>query len=145
MNDFVNHTRLFEKLPAELYHWDAGEDGIAKHHAPLDGSITSAICAVQPLHSVLESQQFDTLVTQQWLRVALWRLGNGNSPAKWLGSDTLPEHVVPFEAGKAIMTALSSVSNRSKDCHGISIVGPPPCSKKHHLTTSRSRNSLTLG
>lgn len=121
MNDFVNHSRLFEGLPENMYEWDAEQGDTSAEAARSHETITSAICAVEPSNSMIESQQFDTLVTQQWLRIAIWRLAYGAAPA-----DTkLPSLTIPFDAGKAIMTALNSVSQHSKDCHGISIVRIP--------------------
>ncbi|PTB39862.1 uncharacterized protein TrAFT101_005101 [Trichoderma asperellum] len=121
MHDFVNHVRLFELLPCSLYEWQPHTDGCQPQGVALSHSISNKLSAVQPAESVMESQRFDTLVTQQWLRVSMWRLAFGSKPNLVYGQGLVPALGLPFDAGKAIMKALGSVSQSSKDCHGIAI------------------------
>lgn len=121
MHDFVNHVRLFELLPCSLYEWQPHTDGCQPQGVALSHSISNKLSAVQPAESVMESQRFDTLVTQQWLRVSMWRLAFGSKPNLVYGQGLVPALGLPFDAGKSIMKALGSVSQSSKDCHGIAI------------------------
>ncbi|KAH0523429.1 hypothetical protein TsFJ059_008436 [Trichoderma semiorbis] len=121
MHDFVNHVRLFELLPCSLYEWQPHTDGCQPQGVALSHAISNKLSAVQPAESVMESQRFDTLVTQQWLRVSMWRLAFGTKPNLVYGQGLMPALGLPFEAGKSIMKALGSVSQSSKDCHGIAI------------------------
>ncbi|KAL7927387.1 fungal-specific transcription factor domain-containing protein [Trichoderma austrokoningii] len=121
MHDFVNHVRLFELLPCSLYEWQPHTDGCQPQGVALSHSISNKLSAVQPAESVMESQRFDTLVTQQWLRVSMWRLAFGSKPNLAYGHGLVPALGLPFDAGKSIMKALGSVSQSSKDCHGIAI------------------------
>ncbi|KAJ4156131.1 hypothetical protein LMH87_001344 [Akanthomyces muscarius] len=68
MNDFVNHVHLFESLPPELYEWQTTSSNLTTI-SYLGQRVIQALSAVQPQNSVLESQQFDTLITQHWLRL----------------------------------------------------------------------------
>ncbi|KAJ4313619.1 hypothetical protein N0V84_009326 [Fusarium piperis] len=81
MHDFLNHIRLFESLPWSLYEWQP-ENG---NHQPKDlqlvPTINNKLCTVQADQSVIESQRFDTTITQQWLRISMWRLAFGNKPS----------------------------------------------------------------
>lgn len=124
MHDFVNHIRLFELLPHTLYDWLPTNDPLQQQGSAVRISqrVADMLCMVQPGDSVLESQRFDTLVTQQWLRVSMWRIAFG----RYLGQmrwNTEPQTLdVPFDAGRSIMGHLAFVRQASKDCHGIAIV-----------------------
>ncbi len=83
--------------------------------------INDKLCTVKPTDSVMESQKFDSLVTQQWLRVSMWRLAFGARPFSHARGDMLP-FFLPVDAAKSVMKALDSVSQASKDAHGIAIV-----------------------
>ncbi|KAJ6784091.1 hypothetical protein PWT90_06855 [Aphanocladium album] len=120
MNDFVNHVNVFECLPPELYEWQPTSSSTAKL-SQLGQKVIQALRAVQPQNSVLESQQFDTLITQHWLRVTMWRLICGIVSQDYNGSIAMPDLSLPFDAGSTIMSSLASVSNTSKNRHGISI------------------------
>ncbi|KAJ6442205.1 hypothetical protein O9K51_05758 [Purpureocillium lavendulum] len=123
MHDFVNHIRLFELLPHSLYDWLPNSDPSQQQGSSivLSQRVGDKLCSVQAGDSVLESQRFDTLVTQQWLRVAMWRLVYGVNPSLMYGHTASPSLAVPFEAGKSVMAQLDMVSQTSKDCHGIGI------------------------
>lgn len=122
MHDFINHIRLFESLPYSLYEWQPeGDDGRFEDLKLVHG-INDKLCSVQPDQSIIESQRFDTLITQQWLRVSMWRIAFGQNPSSASGFGILLPPALPMDAGKIIMSALSSVGTKSKDCHGIGMV-----------------------
>ncbi|KPM42240.1 hypothetical protein AK830_g4333 [Neonectria ditissima] len=118
MHDFLNHIRLFELLPCSLYEWqpqgDQQPDDLTLTH-----EINNKLCSISADRSVIESQRFDTLITQQWLRVSMWRLAFGKKPSSAYNRGLLLPLSVPIDAGKMIVTALDSVGSKSKDCHGI--------------------------
>ncbi|KAJ3534554.1 hypothetical protein NM208_g4568 [Fusarium decemcellulare] len=119
MHDFINHIRLFESLPWSLYEWQPESDSHRLEDLKLVHTINDKLCTVQADHSVIESQRFDTLITQQWLRVSMWRLAFGNKPSSACNFGLLLPPGLPMDAGKIIMSALGSVGQKSKDCHGI--------------------------
>lgn len=121
MNDFVNHVTLFESLPPALYDWQT-ESATSANIGGIGPKVIQALRSVQPQNSVLESQQFDTLITQNWLRVTMWRLAHGIASTMYINSTDMPGCNLPFEAGRSIMSSLTSVSNHSKNRHGISLV-----------------------
>ncbi|OAA32949.1 Transcription factor [Moelleriella libera RCEF 2490] len=124
MHDFVNHIRLFELLPPTLYDWRPSGDPLQQQVSAvaLSQRVADMLCTVQAGDSMLESQQFDTLVTQQWLRVSMWRLAFGqvSKQLRWHSGSTNAK--IPFDAGRSIMGHLEAVSSTNKDCHGISLV-----------------------
>lgn len=124
MNDFVNHIRVFETLPWSLYEWHNSNDTSQLENLSLVRTINDKLKNIQADRSVIPSQRFDTLITQQWLRVSMWRLAVGEKPsaAACNFSTVLLPPSLPVDAGKIIMSALGSISPKSKDCHGISIV-----------------------
>ncbi|KAF5672297.1 transcription activator amyR [Fusarium heterosporum] len=119
MHDFINHIRLFESLPYSLYEWQPEGDDGRFDDLKLVHSINDKLCSVQPDRSIIESQRFDTLITQQWLRVSMWRIAFGQNPSSASGFGLLLPPALPMDAGKIIMSALTSVGTKSKDCHGI--------------------------
>ncbi|KAF5602566.1 transcription activator amyR [Fusarium pseudocircinatum] len=119
MHDFINHIRLFESLPYSLYEWQPEGDDQRFDDLKLVNTINEKLCSVQPDQSIIESQRFDTLITQQWLRVSMWRIAFGQNPSSASGFGLLLPPSLPMDAGKVIMSALGSVGTKSKDCHGI--------------------------
>ena len=123
MNDFINHIRLFESLPSSLYEWQSTSDSDPLEHLSLVYTINDSLCTVQADQSVIPSQRFDTLITQQWLRISMWRLAVGKKPLPSVYDfGLLFPPSLPIDAGKIIMSALGSVGPKSKDCHGIGMV-----------------------
>ena len=122
MNDFLNHCRLFESLPTRLYEWQGSGSGSVHGDNNVVEAVLADVCSVEPGNAIMESQYFDTLITQQWLRVSMWRLGCRELPTVDSSHAEAMSSMLPFDAGKSIVAALASVSNRSKDCHGLSIV-----------------------
>ncbi|KAJ4226329.1 hypothetical protein NW759_004915 [Fusarium solani] len=120
MNDFINHIRLFESLPSSLYEWQSTSDSDPLEHLSLVYTINDSLCTVQADQSVIPSQRFDTVITQQWLRISMWRLAVGKKPLPSVYNfGLLFPPSLPIDAGKIIMSALGSVGPKSKDCHGI--------------------------
>ncbi|UPL01008.1 hypothetical protein LCI18_011942 [Fusarium solani-melongenae] len=120
MNDFINHIRLFESLPWSLYEWQSPSDSNQLEDLSLVHTINDKLCTIQADQSVIPSQRFDTLITQQWLRVSMWRLAVGKKPSSSAYNfGVLLPPSLPIDAGKIIMSALGSVGPKSKDCHGI--------------------------
>ncbi|KAF4945115.1 hypothetical protein FSARC_14508 [Fusarium sarcochroum] len=119
MHDFINHIRLFESLPYSLYEWQPEGDDQRFDDLKLVHTINDKLCSVQPHQSLIESQRFDTLITQQWLRVSMWRIAFGQNPSSASNFGLLLPPALPMDAGKIIMSALGSVGTKSKDCHGI--------------------------
>ncbi|KAF5969609.1 transcription activator amyR [Fusarium coicis] len=119
MHDFINHIRLFESLPYSLYEWQPEGDDQRFDDLKLVNTINEKLCSVQADQSIIESQRFDTLITQQWLRVSMWRIAFGQNPSSASGFGLLLPPSLPMDAGKIIMSALGSVGTKSKDCHGI--------------------------
>ncbi|KAM6521551.1 hypothetical protein FSOLCH5_006305 [Fusarium solani] len=123
MNDFINHIRLFESLPSSLYEWQSTSDSDPLEHLSLVYTINDSLCTVQADQSVIPSQRFDTVITQQWLRISMWRLAVGKKPLPSVYNfGLLFPPSLPIDAGKIIMSALGSVGPKSKDCHGIGMV-----------------------
>lgn len=130
MNDFINHIRLFESLPWSLYEWQNPSDSNQVEdlsHLSLVHTINDKLCTIQADQSVIPSQRFDTLITQQWLRICMWRLAVGKKPSSsaYNFGALLPPGL-PIDAGKIIMSALGSVGPKSMDCHGIGMVSKKP-------------------
>ncbi|RKK80093.1 hypothetical protein BFJ68_g17218 [Fusarium oxysporum] len=119
MHDFVNHIHLFESLPCSLYEWYPESDNYQLKDSALAYKINKQLCTIQPDKSIIESQRFDTLITQQWLRVSIWRLVFGKKLSPAYTHRLLLPADLPIDAGRIIMATLDSIDPRSKDCHGI--------------------------
>lgn len=126
MHDFLNHIRVFDLLPCALYDWDPQDDEYKSDDVSLPNKINARLSALQVDNSFIESQRFDTLITQQWLRVSMWRLAFGTQPSLAYGRETHLPVGLPIDAGKSVLVELYSVGQLSKDCHGIGIVSSSP-------------------
>lgn len=137
---FLNLINLFEKLTVNLYDWiSAG--GCDEHDSfqvpPAASSIQSSLCnaPIASLQGVLEIQQVDILITQQWLQAMMWKLSMGHaahaharatqSGSSDGGNDILPFHL-PVIVGKAVMGVIGAASQGAVDAHGIGMVSPLP-------------------
>lgn len=143
---FLNLINLFEKLSANLYDWiSAG--GCDEHDSfrvpPAASSIQSSLCnaPIASLQGVLEIQQVDILITQQWLQAMMWKLSMGHAHARATqsgrsdgGNDILPFHL-PIVVGKAVMGVIGAASQGAVDAHGIGMVSPlpAPCDSSPHF------------
>ena len=157
---FLNLINLFEKLTVNLYDWiSAG--GCDEHDSfqvpPAASSIQSSLCnsPIASLQGVLEIQQVDILITQQWLQAMMWKLSKGRAHATQSGSsgnggdDNLPLHL-PIVVGKAVMGVIGAASQGAVDAHGIGMVSPLPGSIQipppflWYMVWYRNKNSTTL-
>ena len=122
---FINLVNLFEKLPIELYDWicsDDEQDNFTPSGTTMTNNIQNALCAPLLLDGVMETQQVDIRVTQQWLQAVMWKLGLSASLEKLIQTQSILPLNVPLTAGKSVMKTLSSVSQSSIDAHGIGMV-----------------------
>lgn len=110
MHDFVRHVSLFELLPYSMYEWTPESTGDCATQA-----VTSRLVGFQGQNILTESQRFETSITQQWLRMFMWRSGlqSGASPR---------QSSLPVDVGMVVMRNLCDVGQRSKDCLGIGLV-----------------------
>lgn len=131
---FLNLINLFEKITVNLYDWLAAGGAEADGNKPdVNSSVASSIqlslcnSPIASLQGVLEIQQVDILVTQQWLQTMMWRISLGNSrrSSSGEGSDMLPFHL-PIIVGKAVMGVISAASQGAVDAHGIGMVSQFP-------------------
>lgn len=131
---FLNLINLFEKITVNLYDWLAAGGAETDSNNPdanssVASSIQSSLCnsPIVSLQGVLEIQQVDILVTQQWLQAMMWRISLGDSrrSSSGKGSDGLPFHL-PIIVGKAVMGVISAASQGAVDAHGIGMVSRFP-------------------
>ncbi|PGH17296.1 hypothetical protein AJ79_01180 [Helicocarpus griseus UAMH5409] len=116
---FLNLINLFEKLTPDLYDWmSSGLGGEAVGQA-LTSSILRDLSSPISLEGVLETQQVDILVTQQWLRAAMCKLASSGSLQKPPRSPGMHPPQVPIATGKSTMEVLGAVSQAAIDSHGI--------------------------
>ena len=123
MHDFVRHVSLFELLPYSLYEWtsDNASDACATQ------VVNSQLVSFQGQNILTESQRFETSITQQWLRMSMWRSG--------LESGSTPRQCsLPVDVGMVVMRNLCDVEQKSKDCLGIGLVRTTPLSPSHNHT-----------
>ncbi|KAL1969257.1 hypothetical protein VTN77DRAFT_9449 [Rasamsonia byssochlamydoides] len=115
---FLNLINIFEKLTPDLYDWVSVGCDDSISGVPPTGSIRNQVCKPISLEGVLEIQQVDILVTQQWLQAMMWKLSMSGSPHPTSTDTLLPFHL-PVLVGKAVMDVLGSVSQSAIDAHGI--------------------------
>ncbi|PGH08401.1 hypothetical protein GX51_01227 [Blastomyces parvus] len=116
---FLNLISLFEKLPPDLYDWITSGQGDELSGQALVSVILRDLSSPISLEGVLETQHVDILVTQQWLRTAMWKLPTqlslGKSPAI---QDIIPPFV-PIKTGKSAIEVVGAASQAATDSHGI--------------------------
>lgn len=139
---FINLINVFEKLTANLFDWvTSGGDSCLG--MPPTSSIQSSLCKPISVDGVLEIQQVDILVTQQWLQAMMWKLSieHATQASSRTGA-VLPLHL-PVLVGKAVMNVIGAASQGAIDAHGIGMVRSLSASPAslYRLTPSRSRNS----
>ncbi|EPS29018.1 hypothetical protein PDE_03964 [Penicillium oxalicum 114-2] len=116
---FINLIGIFEKLTSNLYDWlsAGGADGLLER--PPTSSIQSSLCKPVSLDGVMEIQQVDILITQQWLQAMMWKLSMSHATQPGNHDDrVLPFHL-PVMVGKAVMGVIGSASQGAVDAHGI--------------------------
>ena len=119
MHDFVHHVSLFELLPCSVYEWEAPDDDFTSTDDSRNQSVTTRLGGFRGERLITEGQRFETLITQQWLRMYMWRLdfASRSSAVGRRGAVGLP-----VDVGKVVMRALGEVDQKYKDCHGIGLV-----------------------
>lgn len=129
---FLNLINVFEKLAVSLYDWVSAGGGDSYLEMPPTTSIQSSLCEPISVDGVLEIQQVDILITQQWLQAMMWKLSMGHATqAGSQNGPVLPFHL-PVLVGKAVMNVIGAASQGAVDAHGIGMVSlhnyiPPTC------------------
>lgn len=121
---FINLINIFEKLTSNLYDWISAGGGDGLLEKPPTSVIQSSLSKPVSLDGVLEIQQVDILVTQQWLQAMMWKLSISHATQPGARDDgVLPFHL-PILIGKAVMSVIGSSSQGAVDAHGIGMVRP---------------------
>ncbi|KAJ9292559.1 transcriptional regulator family: Fungal Specific TF [Paecilomyces variotii] len=131
---FLNLINIFETLTVNLYDWVSTGCDSRYSELPPTRTIQSNLSNQITLDGVVEIQQVDILITQQWLQAKMWALSfldqNRNSSSFSSSHQSistrgpiLPFHL-PILVGKAVMDVISSVSQGALDAHGIGLAPP---------------------
>lgn len=120
---FINLINIFENLTANLYDWMSagGGDGILER--PPTSAIQSSLCKAISLDGVLEIQQVDILITQQWLQSMMWKLSMSHVTQAGPRDDAVLPFHLPVVVGKSVMSVIGAASQGAVDAHGIGMVG----------------------
>lgn len=135
---FLNLINIFEKIAVSLYDWISAGGGDSCLEIPPTSSIQSSLCEPVSVDGVLEIQQVDILITQQWLQAMMWKLSMGH--ATQAGAPVLPFHL-PVLVGKAVMNVIGAASQGAVDAHGIGMVRLHNLLAQLSLTTTRNKSS----
>ncbi|KAJ5105272.1 hypothetical protein NUU61_002619 [Penicillium alfredii] len=116
---FINLINIFEQLTVNLYDWVSagGGDGILER--PPTSAIQSSLCKTISLDGVLEIQQVDILITQQWLQAMMWKLSMNHATQPGSRDDAVLPFHLPVLVGKAVMSVIGAASQGAVDAHGI--------------------------
>jgi hypothetical protein len=119
---FINLVNIFENLTPNLYDWVSagGGDGILER--PPTSAIQSSLCKPISLEGVLEIQQVDILITQQWLQAMMWKLSMSHATQSGSRDDAVLPFHLPVMVGKAVMSVIGAASQGAVDAHGIGMV-----------------------
>lgn len=143
---FVNLINIFEKLTADLYDWIAagGRDGLLDRPPT---TIQSSLWKPISLDGVLEIQQVDILITQQWLQAMMWKLSISHATQPGSHDEAVLPFHLPVLVGKAVMSVIGTASQGAVDAHGIGMVSKLSEEPMHPLHTNekkfRSKNYST--
>lgn len=120
---FTNLINVFEKLTANLYDWVSagGGDGLVESTS----AIQSSLCKPISLDGVLEIQQVDIFITQQWLQAMMWKLSISHATQPGSRDDVVLPFHLPVLVGKAVMRVIGTASQGAVDAHGIGMVSSP--------------------
>jgi hypothetical protein len=118
---FLNLINVFEKLTPDLYDWVAIGGDEAFTTGSVANNIQQDLAKPVPIEGMMQIQQVDVLVTQQWLQAMMWKLSMSNSPHPTDTDTLLPFHL-PVLVGKALMDVVGNVSQSAIDAHGIGMV-----------------------
>ncbi|XHG01113.1 hypothetical protein AWENTII_004515 [Aspergillus wentii] len=119
---FINLINIFEKLTVNLYDWISAGGGDGFFETPSTSSIQSSLCKPVSLDGVLEIQQVDILVTQQWLQAMMWKLSMSHATQPGSRDDTVLPFHLPVLVGKSVMSVIGAASQGAVDAHGIGMV-----------------------
>ncbi|OQE47280.1 hypothetical protein PENCOP_c001G02845 [Penicillium coprophilum] len=116
---FINLITIFENLTPNLYDWISagGGDGILER--PPTSAIQSNLCKAISLEGVLEIQQVDILITQQWLQTMMWKLSMSHATQPGSRDDAVLPFHLPVIVGKSVMSVIGAASQGAVDAHGI--------------------------
>lgn len=144
---FINLINIFEKLTPDLYDWLSAGGGEGLLERPSVSAIQSSLCKPVALDGVLEIQQIDILISEQWLQSVMWKLSISHATQPGLRDSTvLPLHL-PVMVGKAVMSVIGAASQGAVDAHGIGMVNRrlSKTEKRSADFLCRSRSCLTWG
>ncbi|KAJ5266593.1 hypothetical protein N7478_009401 [Penicillium angulare] len=116
---FINLINIFENLTPDLYDWFSAGGGEGILERPPTSGILSSLCKPISLEGVLEIQQVDILITQQWLQAMMWKLSMNHGTQPGLKDDAVLPFHLPVLVGKAVMGVIGTASQGSVDAHGI--------------------------
>ncbi|CAL5872424.1 uncharacterized protein PFLUO_LOCUS6688 [Penicillium psychrofluorescens] len=116
---FINLINIFEKLTASLYDWLSAGGGDGLLERPPTSAIQSNLCKPVVLDGVLEIQQVDILVTQQWLQAMMWKLSMSRATQPGSRDEAVIPFHLPVLVGKAVMSVIGTASQGAVDAHGI--------------------------
>lgn len=123
---FINLINVFEKLPVSLYDWVSAGGADSCLETPSTSSIQSSLCKPISLDGVVEIQQVDILITQQWLQAMLWKLSIGHAAQTGSRNGSALSLHLPVLAGKSVLNVIAAASQGAVDAHGIGMVRNTP-------------------
>ncbi|KAJ5155222.1 hypothetical protein N7492_008025 [Penicillium capsulatum] len=116
---FINLISIFEKLTPNLYDWVSAGGGDGLLEKPPTSAIQSSVCKPISLDGVMEIQQVDILITQQWLQAMMWKLSISHATQPGSRDDAVLPFHLPVLVGKAVMSVIGAASRGAVDAHGI--------------------------
>ncbi|KAJ5317170.1 hypothetical protein PENANT_c029G11836 [Penicillium antarcticum] len=116
---FINLINIFEKLTPDLYDWLSAGGGDSTLERPPTSTIQSGLCKNISLDGVLEIQQVDILITQQWLQAMMWKLSMSHATQPGSHDNAVLPFHLPVMVGKAVMSVIGAASQGAVDAHGI--------------------------
>ena len=121
---FVNLVTFFEMITPVFYPSPdtCSQCGHSPDQTPISATYQALATANPFLEEIVEIQQVDIIVTQQWLQARLWKHATEQALADPSKASSLLPMQIPAAAGKSVMSFLSTVSQRSTDSHGIGMV-----------------------
>lgn len=119
---FINLINIFEKLTPNLYDWLSAGGGDGVPERPPTSAIQSSLCKPVVLDGMLEIQQVDILVTQQWLQAMMWKLSMSRATQPGSRDEAVLPFHLPVLVGKAVMSVIGTASQGAVDAHGIGMV-----------------------
>ncbi|KAJ5549857.1 hypothetical protein N7535_002200 [Penicillium sp. DV-2018c] len=116
---FINLIAIFENLTPSLYDWLSAGGGEGNLERPPTSAIQTSLCKPISLDGVLEIQQVDILITQQWLQAMMWKMFMSHATQSTSRDDAAIPFHLPVMVGKAVMSVIGAASQGAVDAHGI--------------------------